>query len=367
MYTGNRTEIPSFLVSFSMLVRLPRTDRIPMVTGRSVSYDSSLVFEKNLDRLLTMSTPLTKPVGLPTPGRPERNPPSPPGLQHSTPEAASRQPLAKPKSQAKVAISTSTKIQPRKRVPPVADLSPIQGSPPASPAHHAAVAKENCGSNLNPNKNTASKSRRAFGADLSPANNVSAAVSRIPVKRLDEMTSKRRSGLFGDLRRSSSNLAAAKEATAERPVTSGYKASSSVRDRVMEWEREKQRLREMERMDDMDTEREEDEDDERKEAEREKAKEKVDDIRQMEEVEKQVSDNQEEEEGFMVVVKRAKEKKAGTQSKGKGIPKAARGHNKEKVDKENVAPIQPARGSRPLSPPQSPVSPVMSPLTRSES
>lgn len=323
-----------------------------------------------------MTPPSAKLANLPTHGGPESNPPSPPGLQQPATEGASRHSSAKPKSQPKIAISTPGKTHPRRRVPPVAELSPIQGSPPASPAHRSAAAKENCGSGLNPNKTPASKSRRAFGAVVSPDNNVSAALSRIPVKRLDEMTSKRGSGLFGDLRRSNSNLAAAKEATAERSVTSGYKVSSNVRDRVLEWEREKQRLRELERMEDEESERDDgDEDeDERKEAERAKTEDTLTlnqeerlDVEHMEEMEKQLADNQEEEEGFMVVVKRAKEKKADTISKGNRVPKHPRGHNREKVDKENVAPSHPTRSPRPSSGPQSPLAPVMSPLSRSES
>ncbi|TEB40031.1 hypothetical protein FA13DRAFT_1751165 [Coprinellus micaceus] len=302
-----------------------------------------------LDKLLNITPPSTKPFGLPTA---ESNPPSPPGLEQALPEAAaSRHALVKAKSQPKVAVVTPSsninKTHLRRRVP--VELSPIKGSPPTSPAHRSAAAKENSTtpSGLNPNKSkdASSKSRRPLGAVVTPeSSNVvsAAALSRIPVKRLDEMTSKRRSSV-------TSNLAAAKEATAERPT------SSSVRDR---------RLREMERLEDLERE----EGEEETGAEREKARDKLtsrEDVNQgswegeeVEVVDKRVEE--EEEEPFMVVVKKVKGKKDSK------IPKASRGgHNKENgVDKENVGPSHRARGSRPSSPPQLPLVPVMSPLSR---
>lgn len=371
------------------IVSLDKSLGWPILTfgslGRAASCNSSLVFEKDLDKLLNITPPSVKPFGLPTA---DSNPPSPPGLEQALPEAAaSRHSLVKAKSQPKVAVvissSNMNKTHLRRRVP--VELSPIKGSPPASPAHRSAAAKENATppSGLNPNKNkdASSKSRRPLGAVVTPeSSNVvsAAALSRIPVKRLDEMTSKRRSSVFSDLRRSTSNLAAAKEATAERPVPpSSYsgKTSSSVRERVLEWERERQRLREMERLEDLEREEGEEEtggeEDERREAEREKARDKLtsrEDVNQgywegekeVEVVDRRV---EEEEEPFMVVVKKVKEKKDSK------IPKAGRGgHNKENgVDKENVGPSHRARGSRPSSPPQLPLVPVMSPISRSES
>ncbi|KAF6755803.1 kinase-like domain-containing protein [Ephemerocybe angulata] len=218
------------------------TNRESQSHRRSAS-SSSVVFEKDLDKLLRMTPPKSRVSGLPSQ---DDTVLSPPGLEHHLRESSSHQSLAKSQSQPKIAISTSSKIQPRKRVVPILDLSPIKASPPASPAHRSSTAKENAlsQSKLNPNKDATTKSRRPFGAVLSPENNISVAVSRIPVKRLDEMTSKRRSGVFSELRRSHSNLANENAA-----AKSQKKASNSVRDRVMEWEREKQRLREMERVD----------------------------------------------------------------------------------------------------------------------
>ncbi|KAJ2923563.1 hypothetical protein H1R20_g13531, partial [Candolleomyces eurysporus] len=320
-----------------------KSNRDSQIHRRSASY-TSLAFEKDLDKLLSM-TPPSKAI---------ESPVSPPGLGRELSDASMRHNLVKSKSQPKV--NTTTTKPPRKKAHPVLDLSPIKGSPPTTP-HRSASAKENlvANSSLNPNRD-ASKARRAFGAVLSPDNSLShSAASRIPVKKLDEMTSKRRSGVFAELRKSHSSLAN------EAAVKTGKKTSSNVKDRVLEWEREKQRLREMERLEELERER-----DEHFEREREKEKEKEKGKKKAEEAAEEKKKQVEEDEKPMVFKKESKPYDSVERHTRIPIKKMNSHRDKESVgmdyDKENAGTKE--RPSRPSSPPTLPLPPVMSPLSR---
>ncbi|KAJ2917010.1 hypothetical protein MD484_g3420, partial [Candolleomyces efflorescens] len=333
-----------------------KSKRDSQIHRRSASY-TSLAFEKDLDKLLNM-TPPSKAI---------ENPVSPPGLGHEFSDASMRHSLVKSRSQPKVNTATATKPPHRKKAHPVIDLSPIKASPPTTP-HRSASAKENhvmSNSSLNPHKD-ASKTRRAFGAVLSPDNSLSqsTATSRIPVKKLDEMTSKRRSGVFAELRKSHSNLANQHQ----QQAAGTKKTSSNVKDRVMEWEREKQRLREMERLEELERERDEHFERERereKERDQEKEKEKAQERQQEEEPRKPVAEEAQRPMAFKKESRshdivegrntRIPVKKATTDQRDKGSVAVD-------YDKEN-APTK-ERPSRPASPPTLPLPPVMSPLSR---
>lgn len=116
------------------------------------------------------------------------------------------------------------------------DLSPIKASPPTSPLS-AAFANENM-----PSLNTVTKldtnARRPFGAIIGRDNlpQLAAKTSASKIRRT--------SRIFADLKNSENK-------------GKGKKDSTNVKDRVMEWEREKQRLREMERLEEMERERDE--------------------------------------------------------------------------------------------------------------
>lgn len=146
------------------------------------------------------------------------------------------------------------------------DLSPIKGSPPASPLTH--LGKENKGS-LHAITNTAMSPnggvRRPFGA-VSPRFNHNVPVQRLaPKTPIEEAKEKRRSRILGDVTSHASNNKNAENVN-PRTRTSGNGARRStgqvkqkdhVRERVKEWEREKERLREMERLEELERERDE--------------------------------------------------------------------------------------------------------------
>ena len=116
------------------------------------------------------------------------------------------------------------------------DLSPIKASPPSSPLS-AAFGKENMAS-LNTLTKPDTNARRPFGAIIGRDNlpQLAAKTSASKIKRT--------SRIFADLKNSENK-------------EKGKKESTNVKDRVMEWEREKQRLREMERLEEMERERDE--------------------------------------------------------------------------------------------------------------
>ncbi|TFK27626.1 hypothetical protein FA15DRAFT_701826 [Coprinopsis marcescibilis] len=295
---------------------------------RSSSAISSIVFEKDLDKLLNMTPPSAARIRRTTDGRLD-DPLSPPGLDQPAASASATKDdsvsvsaygrLVKSKSQPKVAVATSKTVQSvsvnrrRPHIAPMMDLSPIKASPPTSPTHvhtSSANAKENLGALAAQNRvalASASKNKEKEKLDLgacgTPAKarkilgitdenmNVGYSVSgnkentsvnesgrirppaglpsRIPIKKLDEMTVNKRGSRAG-LGKSHSNLSLTKGKDSNSNLSSGVNAGSvgykmgslgksanNVKDRVMEWEREKQRLREMERLEELERERDE--------------------------------------------------------------------------------------------------------------
>ncbi|KAF8158040.1 hypothetical protein B0H34DRAFT_707275 [Crassisporium funariophilum] len=238
----------------------PRKDSLAS-HNRSSSYTSSIVFEKDMAKLLNMT---------PSSHKDKENTDMLPAIDNSDilkqddSFNGGRRPLAKSKSQPRV---TATKIQPRKRVPvpPIVDLSPIKASPPTSP-FSTANAKENISSfnrlaNVansvnkkkhygNENKdqktstpNAAPGGRRPFGT-LAGRDNLPRPVSVLAKKPSGNTQGSKALKVLGELSLAEKEKAKAKEST-------------NVKDRVKEWEREKERLREMERLQEMERERDE--------------------------------------------------------------------------------------------------------------
>ncbi|KAJ7147185.1 kinase-like domain-containing protein [Mycena crocata] len=197
---------------------------------RSASYTSSVVFEKDTSKLPPWSANAKENL-------------SPPGLASSSSFSKERdsihRSITKSKSQPKV-IASKIQVQARKRVPvpPVIDLSPIKGSPPASPP--AASAKQNVVSL------TATANHRRPLAALSARTR-----ENLPLapKQATEV---------------------AKDARKIRPLAdlTANRKRDSVKDRVREWEREKERLREMERLDELERDRDAQFEEEREQAAR---------------------------------------------------------------------------------------------------
>ncbi|KAG6878514.1 hypothetical protein C0993_005445 [Termitomyces sp. T159_Od127] len=193
---------------------------------RSSSYTSSLVFEKDVLRLMEAARPKSS-AGI-----------DPARKQH-TPQAA-QVPRARP--QPKVPAPKPT---PRRRVP-TGELSPVKASPPVSPFSRAA-GKENI--RMFNAVAASTPSRRPF-TPLVNRENLSASRVAAPGKSrvLGDSTSRRQNGV------------------AQTPVP--VKKRDPVRDRVREWERERERMREMERLEEIEREREEADEREREEEER---------------------------------------------------------------------------------------------------
>ncbi|PPQ85184.1 hypothetical protein CVT25_004191 [Psilocybe cyanescens] len=273
---------------------------------RASSYNSSVVFEKDIDKLLNM-TPLSCKGA-------KENVQSPPGLKADVfrdEDASMKRTLAKSKSQPRVAAASKRKdpvlqlhseitlsefssfslfvvVQPRKRIPapPVMDLSPIKASPNNSP-NPSITAKENILSfnrlasvansdkkKLNQRPHTANSTfskekdkeqgnvsvtsnssnvRRPFGA-------LAARDINVPAARPASVLSKKPSGnthglkavkVLGELTRDPNNTSVSLD-EGERS-----RESTNVKDRMREWERERERLREMERLEEIERERDE--------------------------------------------------------------------------------------------------------------
>ncbi|PFH46524.1 hypothetical protein AMATHDRAFT_199381 [Amanita thiersii Skay4041] len=207
---------------------------------RSSSSNSSVIFEKDLARLLT--TP---------PKRGRKSPVTPPGLDAENDNVTHvddlpRQSLTRSRSQPKV--TAMNKIPPRKRQQfvPVVDLSPIKASPPATPVSHA-NEKEN--GNVKVLNSTHKSGRKPFGDR-----------ENIPQPQFKSVNTKpggeRRSRVFGDLTTRQRNDQNIKQGKKVKEAPSKPKMSNA-RDRVKEWERERERLREMERLEELEREREE--------------------------------------------------------------------------------------------------------------
>ncbi|KAJ7132934.1 kinase-like domain-containing protein [Mycena filopes] len=190
---------------------------------RSASYTSSVVFEKDPAKLASPWSSTAKENV------------TPPGLDSSFSKEGdtSQRSITRAKSQPRV---TTSKIQvpARKRVPvpPVVDLSPIKGSPPASPP--ASSAKQNVMSLTA----AAANSRRplaVIGArreNLPQPPRVASKDTMPKIRPLADLTGANRNN-----------------------HTKEQKKRDSVKDRVREWEREKERLREMERLDELERDR----------------------------------------------------------------------------------------------------------------
>ncbi|KAF8073913.1 hypothetical protein FPV67DRAFT_774267 [Lyophyllum atratum] len=214
---------------------------------RSSSYTSSIVFEKDMSKLMNVSRPCIVDDDLPE---------SPPGLEPLTKpskEDIQLPQLTRARSQPRVA---SAKLRPRKRAPPM-DLSPVKASPPSSPFSSAA-GKENIRTF---NAFAASTSRKPLG-NISGRENVP--TSRVvPKPSGDLVKDVRRGRVLGDLtrNRNTENV----DASVRETSVKGKK--DPVRDRVKEWERERERMRERERLEEIERER-----DEKVEQEKEKEK-----------------------------------------------------------------------------------------------
>ncbi|KAF8887180.1 hypothetical protein BD779DRAFT_1528545 [Infundibulicybe gibba] len=205
---------------------------------RSSSYTSSIVFEKDMAKLLNLS-----------PWKGKEAPDSPPGLQVTKSKDApskSKPTISKSKSQPKVG---GLKAQPHKRVPPppLAELSPIPASPPISPLTSTS-GKENIVS-LNSMTNL---SRKPFGTAANRENRPVSVISAKP--SANNVRGKR---VLADLTGRNRNFDDENVTVNGVKREKGKAKDNHVKDRVREWEREKERLREMEKLEEIARERDE--------------------------------------------------------------------------------------------------------------
>ncbi|KAJ7433039.1 hypothetical protein B0H11DRAFT_773977 [Mycena galericulata] len=209
---------------------------------RSASYTSSVVFEKDPSKLTDALSPWS--------AKAKENR-SPPGLRSSpsfSKEGDSTRSITRSKSQPKVTASKA-QVQARKRVPvpPTVDLSPIKGSPPASPPSGAAQ----------PN---------IVSLTYVPA-------AGNPRKPLGIVGTRTRENLpqppkpVAETAKDARKVRPLADLTANRNVKERGKRDL-VKDRVREWEREKERLREMERLDELERDRDAQFEEEREQAAR---------------------------------------------------------------------------------------------------
>ncbi|KAF5382497.1 hypothetical protein D9615_003045 [Tricholomella constricta] len=227
-----------------------RTDTLVRV-GRSSSYTSSIVFEKDVSKLLNASRPWLE----------DAIAESPPGLQPVKSKETTQLPqLARPKSQPKVAAAV--KPAHRKRAPPTG-LSPVKASPPNSPFSSAA-GKENIKTF---NAFAASASRKPLGS-ISHRENLP--LSRVVPKPSGELPKKGR--VLGDSTARSRNMENVGVGVTKEKEASLKGKKDPVRDRVREWEREKERMRERARLEEIERERDEkiEEEEEREKVRKEK-------------------------------------------------------------------------------------------------
>ena len=142
----------------------------------------------------------------------------------------------------------------RKRVvaAPASDLSPIQASPPATPR-----GKENA--NARVPKSSHKTNRKPFGN----ANNKENIAQPQFLKPVDQAQAKRRSRVLGDSTARYAHGENVGKAETVKEVKSNEK-SNHVKDRVRDWERERQRLREIQRLEELEMDSEEQEEQESK-------------------------------------------------------------------------------------------------------
>ncbi|KAJ8080316.1 hypothetical protein AAF712_015316 [Marasmius tenuissimus] len=183
---------------------------------KSSSYGSSIVFEKDLAKIMDASTSWNaqSPASV-------KGPNSPPGLVSPDSNSNRSKTIIKSKSQPKV---NATKAPVRKRVPvpkPV-DLSPIKASPPTSP--NAPVKSD-----------TNARKRQPFGAVAGARSNIQAA--KVGTKlSIDQLAERHKGRMLADL---------------AGPPKKGKDKENHVTQRVQDWERERERLREMSRLEEL--------------------------------------------------------------------------------------------------------------------
>ncbi|KXN82862.1 MAP/microtubule affinity-regulating kinase 4 [Leucoagaricus sp. SymC.cos] len=223
---------------------------------RSASETSSVVFEKDVAKLLNMTpSSMKSPTGklMLLPGLE-----SPMATCRDTPSRG----LTKSRSQPKVTASKVAPPKKRPHVPPIPDLSPIKASLPASPLT-SATGKENAKSAKG---GTTTPTRRGLGVLAARNENVAQSV-KTPVSGTTKEKPKPISVVLNNRSVSRRNSQDVKETSLTASQRTG-KESTSVRDRVRDWERERERLREMAKLEEIEGERDE-------ELEREKKQEKM--------------------------------------------------------------------------------------------
>ncbi|KAJ6621778.1 hypothetical protein B0H10DRAFT_2015719 [Mycena sp. CBHHK59/15] len=210
---------------------------------RSSSYTSTVVFEKDASKMVNAVSPWS--------AKAKENLSSP-GLGSSPGDSLHRG-VTKSKSQPKV-TTTKIQVQARKRVPvpPVVDLSPIRGSPPASPP--ASSVKQNVMSLTS--ITAAANARKPLGVVGGRTRENLPQAPLLPKSAPENAKDPRKVRILADL-------------TTNRNVDKKERGKrNSVKDRVREWEREKERLREMERLDELERDRDAQFEEEREQAAR---------------------------------------------------------------------------------------------------
>lgn len=203
---------PLLIVSNTLL---PLTTTLNAHPGRSASFASSIVFEKDMAKLLDVSVSCNQSAS----GK--ENLSNPPGLD-SPKDVDIRHTISRVKSQPKVSASKSATQKARRGpAPHIGNLPPIMASPPTSP-------------NLS-RRTDDSKTRRPLG-QVQPGNQ--------HILRTKPSLEKRKSRILTDL----SGATGPKKAKGKE---------NTANQRVREWEREKQRLREMQRLEELERERDE--------------------------------------------------------------------------------------------------------------
>ncbi|KAG6902526.1 hypothetical protein C0995_015344 [Termitomyces sp. Mi166 len=261
---------------------------------RSSSYASSIVFEKDVLRLMEAARPLT-----------EVNPenPSPLDLARKPSKQINQPPhITRVRSQPKVA---SPKPTPRKRAAPIGELPPVKPSP--SPFSRAA-GKENIRT-FNALA-TSTSSRRPLG----PLVNRETSSRVVHADTRDKDKGKehgRKSRVFGDS--TSRRRNAENDVGPQTPPV--VKKRDPVRDRVREWERERERMREMARLEEIKRDPVRD-----RVREWERERERMREMARLEEIEREREEEEEEEEMKLAKEKTTKREKANLETKAVGPP-----------------------------------------------
>ncbi|ESK95245.1 map microtubule affinity-regulating kinase 4 isoform 2 [Moniliophthora roreri MCA 2997] len=188
---------------------------------RSSSYTSSIVFEKDMSKLMDVSSPWSSPGD-----RTGIHSPSSLVTPNSNEVTGRNKTVVKSKSQPKVsAIKAATK----KRIPVAVDLSPIKASPPTSPNGRVANTVS-----LHSDSNV--RKRQPLGA-VNGATRENVPVSRMAGRpSVDELAQKHKGRMLSDL---------------AGPPKKRNGKENHVNQRVRDWERERERLREMSRLEEL--------------------------------------------------------------------------------------------------------------------